>query len=185
MKQFLVSSQPVLSQRMSSLLLQFTSAIFCWPLGALDKLSFPEVKGQNGNPLSLVWNDFFKASGFPYSLPLFFCFINLLFLRPWPEDLSIHTMHQLGLFLVWVLIRVEIDELVLPRGIGFKLFTRFNGWHSFHLSPSSPFLKFPMFPTSPGQDGWHESQTSGGWWNLTLWGLFIFHVPLALGSPLP
>ena len=185
MKLFLVSSQPVLSQPMSSLLLQFTSAIFCWPLGALDKLSFPEVKGQNGNPLSLVWNDFFKASGFPYSLPLFFSFINLLFLRPWPEDLSIHTMHQLGLFLVWVLIRVEIDELVLPRGIGFKLFTLFNGWHSFHLSPSSPFLKFPMFLTSPGQDGWHESQTSGGWWNLTLWGLFIFHVPLALGSPLP
>lgn len=95
-------------------------------------------------------------------------------------------MHWLGLFLVWVLIRGEIEELVPPRGIGFKLFALFNGWHSFHLSPSSPFLKFPMHPTSPDQGGWHGSKTSGGWWNLALWGLFFFfHVPLALGPCLP
>lgn len=104
--QSILSPSPLSGQSGFLSSLKLPQLLFCCPLGGSEELSVSGGKDQNGNLLSPGQNVFvcFVVCLFvclnllphtpcPLSLCLsLFCYINLVYLRPWPEHLS-HSYH--------------------------------------------------------------------------------------------
>lgn len=117
------------------------------------KLSLFDWRGQSGNLLSHVMSCFvlfcFLVSAFSYSLPSFFSFINLPYLRPWPERLSYSCPVPAGT--VPSLSSDQRKDLIIDLSLGkrvlyFLIFSIADTRSSSLLPPHSSYFLCTLLP---------------------------------------